>query len=192
MAEMVKEARKAAELHGQAAHQSEEMQHQLADVVGKGALKYFILKVDPKKKMLFDPAASIDLNGNTGPFIQYAYARIQSIMHRSQAFEVENSDVVNAFSIDSAHISEKEIGLIKILNEYPLIIQTAGLQYSPAIIANYIYDLVKHYNSFYQSYPIFDDSQPVHTQFRVLISGEVGKVIKSGMGLLGVSVPDHM
>lgn len=181
---MVKDAREASEIHGHISEQSEEEKAQLADIVGKGALKYFILKVDPTKKMLFDPTASIDLNGNTAPFIQYAYARIQSIIRR--AGEVVPVDY------SSELLTDKEIGLIKQLADYPQVILEAGQNFSPANIANYVYDLVKMYNSFYQSTPIFDDQQPEQTKFRVLLSANVGRVIQSGMKLLGIDVPERM
>jgi arginyl-tRNA synthetase len=181
---MVKDAREASEIHGHISEQSEEEKAQLADIVGKGALKYFILKVDPTKKMLFDPSASIDLNGNTAPFIQYAYARIQSIIRR--AGEVVPVDY------SSELLTDKEIGLIKQLADYPQVILEAGQNFSPANIANYVYDLVKMYNSFYQSTPIFDDQQPEQTKFRVLLSANVGRVIQSGMKLLGIDVPERM
>ncbi|UTW65975.1 arginine--tRNA ligase [bacterium SCSIO 12643] len=181
---MVDDAKKASEIHGHISDQTEEEQNALADKVGKGALKYFILKVDPKKKMLFDPSASIDLNGNTAPFIQYAHARIQSIIRRAGGVE--------PVKISEDHLTEKELDLIKTMNDYPSIIAEAGKNYSPANIANYIYDLVKMYNSFYQSTPIFNEDNEPLTQFRVLLSDQVGKTIKSGMKLLGIQVPDRM
>lgn len=181
---MVDDAQKASELHGNVSDQTQEDQLALADMVGKGALKYFILKVDPKKKMMFDPSASIDLNGNTGPFIQYAHARIQSIITRAGG--VEN------VKLDSQEISDKEFEIIKMLNDYPTVIAEAGINFSPANVANYVYELVKMYNSFYQSTPIFNDDNEAQTKFRVSLSAEVGKVIKSGMGLLGVQVPNRM
>ncbi len=181
---MVTDAKEASELHGHISDQKEEEKAALADMVGKGALKYFILKVDPKKKMMFDPSASIDLNGNTGPFIQYAHARIQSIINRAEGVE--------QVSMDANQLSEKEIELIKMLNDYPTVIYEAGLEYSPATIANYVYDLVKLYNSFYQSTPIFNDDNANLTKYRVLLSANVGGVIKSGMGLLGIQVPNRM
>lgn len=181
---MVEDARKASEVHGHISDQTNEEQDTLADTVGKGALKYFILKVDPKKKMLFDPSASIDLNGNTAPFIQYAHARIQSIIRRAGGVELVKAT--------DEELSDKELDLIKTLNDYPSVIEEAGKNYSPANIANYIYDLVKMYNSFYQSTPIFNEDNEQLTKFRVLLSSQVGKTIKSGMGLLGISVPDRM
>ena len=187
MADMVADARKASDIHGHVSEQSEDEKAELADTIGKGALKYFIMKVDPKKKMMFDPTASIDLNGNTAPFIQYAYARIQSIIKRAGNPEEFRSVVVNP-----SELSDKELELIKMLNDYPVIITEAGTNYSPANIANYVYDLVKGYNSFYQSTPIFNDDNETQTQFRVLLSETVGKVVNTGMGLLGIKVPNRM
>jgi arginyl-tRNA synthetase len=184
MSDMVVSARTASDLHGHVSEQTEEEKAELADTIGKGALKYFIMKVDPKRKMMFDPTASIDLNGNTAPFIQYAHARIQSIIRRAGGVE--------EVFVDAALLSEKELDLIKMLNDYPLVITDAGSNYSPANIANYVYDLVKGYNSFYQSTPIFNDDNEKLTKFRVLLSANVGQVVKSGMGLLGISVPDKM
>tara|TARA_R110002050_G_scaffold109799_1_gene221463 strand:+ start:219271 stop:221082 length:1812 start_codon:yes stop_codon:yes gene_type:complete len=196
MADMVADARKGSEIHGHVAEQSEAEKAALADIIGKGALKYFIMKVDPKKKMMFDPSASIDLNGNTAPFIQYAYARIQSIIRRGVGEDQTSDSIQNsAFgntSIDASELTEKELELIKLLNDFPTIIAEAGANYSPANVANYVYDLVKTYNSFYQSTPIFTDDNEAHTNYRVMLSATVGKVVKSGMGLLGIQVPNRM
>ena len=133
---------------------------------------------------MFDPTASIDLNGNTAPFIQYAHARIQSIIRRAEGVEL--------VQLNADELSEKELEIIKALNDYPLIIADAGKSFSPATVANYVYDLVKLYNSFYQSTPIFNDDNENQTKFRVLLSANVGEVIKSGMALLGITVPDKM
>lgn len=184
MANMVKDARIASDEHGHSDDKEEAEKQELANIVGKGALKYFILKVDPKKKMLFDPQKSIDLNGNTAPFIQYAYARIQSIKNRAGG--------VTSISKTVASVGEKEIDLIKALNDYPGIVAEAGKNYTPSTIANYVYDLVKQYNSFYQSTPIFNDDDAEITKFRVALSHSVGEVIKSGLSLLGVQVPQRM
>ena len=136
---------------------------------------------------MFDPTASIDLNGNTAPFIQYAHARIQSIILRAGGI-----DEVQSAKVDASELSEKELELIKALNDYPTVIADAGLNFSPANIANYVYDLVKMYNSFYQSTPIFNDDNEAQTKFRVLLSAKVGEVVNSGMGLLGIKVPNRM
>ena len=156
----------------------------LYETMGLGALKYFILKVDPKKRILFDPKESVDFNGNTGPFIQYTYARIQSILRKS-TFDIEEKCAVNTL-----HAKEKE--LIKILETYPEIIQSAAQQFSPAIVANYTYELVKHFNSFYQNITILGEEDDAIKRFRVQLSNKVGEVIKSAMGLLGIEVPVRM
>ena len=156
----------------------------LYETMGLGALKYFILKVDPKKRILFDPKESVDFNGNTGPFIQYTYARIQSILRKS-TFDIEEKCAVNTL-----HAKEKE--LIKILETYPEIIQSAAQQFSPAIVANYTYELVKHFNSFYQNITILGEEDDAIKRFRVQLSNKVGEVIKSAMGLLGIEVPLRM
>ena len=152
--------------------------------IGLGALKYFILKVDPKKRILFDPAASIDFQGNTGPFIQYAYARIQAIVRKSAH---DQSVIPSAIQL---HEKEKEV--LKQLELFPEIIQQAAKQYSPAIIANYTYELVKAYNSFFQNVSIFGADTENETLFRAQLSEWVGTVIRSAFGILGISVPERM
>ena len=163
---------------------SEEEKNKLYRVIGLGALKYFILKVDPKKRILFDPKASVDFQGNTGPFIQYTYARIQSIL-RKATFDssTEVSDI-------GLHQKEKE--LIKQLQVYPEIIQQAANQYSPALIANYTYDLVKEFNSFYQNVSILGEENKKKKIFRVQLSKKVAEVIKSAFHMLGIQVPERM
>ena len=163
---------------------SDKEKSKLYKTIGLGALKYFILKVDPKKRILFDPKESIDFNGNTGPFIQYTYARIQSILRKAN-FETKH-DVLTS----TLHPKEKE--LIKLLQNYPTIIQNAADNLSPALIANYTYELVKGYNSFYQSVPIFGADNENDKDTRVQISYMVGNVIKSSFLLLGIEVPDRM
>jgi|TARA_B110000908_G_scaffold39774_1_gene48103 arginyl-tRNA synthetase len=155
----------------------------LYENIGLGALKYFMLKVDPKKRMLFDPKESIDFNGNTAPFIQYTHARIQSIVRKyDKPASVE----------DGIEMIEKERDLIKVLMEYPQVIQDSASNYSPALLANYIYDLVKEFNGYYQNVPILVADSEKTIAFRVAISQKVANVIKSGMNLLGISVPDKM
>jgi arginyl-tRNA synthetase len=155
-------------------------------IIGSGALKYFILKVDPKKNMLFDPKESIDFNGNTGPFIQYTYARIQSILRKA----AESGIIMNA-SVDYPCLDDKEIQLIKLIYKYPQIIAEAGNTLSPALIANYVYELAKEFNQFYHDYPIMkaDGSERV---FRLLLSKVTSGVIESAMAILGIEVPERM
>ena len=156
---------------------------ELYETVGMGALKYFMLKVDPKKRMLFDPKESIDFNGNTGPFIQYTYARIQSIL-RKNTLEIKIDE--------GSDITYKERALIILLLEFPKIIQEAANSYSPALVANYVYEIVKEFNSYYQSTPILGADSPSIISFRVALSKQTAKVIKSSMSLLGVNVPQRM
>ena len=153
-------------------------------MIGLGALKYFILKVDPKKSMMFNPEESIDFNGHTGPFIQYTHARIRSLQRRAQEVKttVEPSSKLHA----------KEKDLIKVILLYPQVIQDAAQQCSPAIIANYTYELVKAYNQFYQQVPVFAVDQELDKNFRIGLSGFVGEVISSSMSLLGIRVPERM
>ena len=163
---------------------SEEQKQEVYKTIGLGALKYFILKVDPKKRILFDPAASVDFQGNTGPFIQYAYARVQAIVRKSAHDQsVIPSDI---------QLHEKEREVLKQLELFPEIIQQAAKQYSPAIIANYTYELVKTYNSFFQNVSIFGANTENETLFRAQLSQWVGTVIGSAFGLLGINVPERM
>ena len=154
------------------------------EMIGLGALKYFILKVDPKKRMMFNPEESIDFNGHTGPFIQYTHARIRSLQRRAK-------DVITTVEPSSKlHAKEKE--LIKVILLYPQVIQDAAQQCSPAIIANYTYELVKAYNQFYQQLPVISADQELDKNFRIGLSGFVGEVISSSMSLLGIRVPERM
>lgn len=161
---------------------------EISRIVGLGALKYFILKVDPRKNMTFNPKESIDFNGNTGPFIQYTYARIRSVMRKALEAgidynKVDMSDVVPV---------EKEIDLIQRLAAYPATVSESGRSYSPALIANYVYDLVKEYNQFYHDYSILREEKESVRAFRLMLSANVAKVVSSGMGLLGIEVPERM
>jgi arginyl-tRNA synthetase len=183
MQEMYLNAKTISQELGKLEGMEEKESESLYENIGLGALKYFMLKVDPKKRMLFDPKESIDFNGNTAPFIQYTHARIQSIIRKFD----------KPASIDSSvEMIEKERELIKVLMEYPQLIQDAASNYSPALLANYIYDLVKEFNGYYQNVPILVADNEQTIAFRVAISQQVAKVIKSGMNLLGISVPDKM
>ena len=184
MVEMSKTAASIAEDLGKLEGMSEEDKSSLYHTIGLGALKYFILKVDPKKRILFDPESSVDFAGNTGPFIQYTYARIQSILRKA--------DAIDSTSIALTSIEEKEKEIIKYLMEYPNVIQQATAQYSPALIANYSYDLVKLFNSFYQNISILGEEDQLRKNFRVLLSQQVSKVLKQSTGLLGIDVPERM
>ena len=182
--EMTNKAEDITESSGKLEFISKEERNSLYSTIGLGALKYYILKVDPKKRILFDPEASIDFNGNTGPFIQYTYARIKTLI---------NNVKEKTFSIDeSLKIENKEKELIKHLGRYPEIIFLAGNQYSPAIIANYLYDLVKSYNTFYQNINILKTDNLKLQNFRIALSKKVAEVIKNASYLLGIEVPNRM
>ena len=154
-------------------------------MIGLGALKYFILKVDPRKTMLFDPSESIDFNGNTGPFIQYTHARIQSVLRKS-------GEDYNAVDISAVAPNDKETVIIQKLADFSSAVADAGRNYSPALIANYVYDLAKEYNQFYHDYSILKEQDNQVRAFRLLLSATVASVIRRGMGLLGIEVPDRM
>ena len=186
MFEMTDTAKNISQELGKLDGYSEEEKSDLYRIIGLGALKYFILKVDPKKRILFDPKASVDFQGNTGPFIQYTYARIQSILRKA---EFDFSLEVKSISI-SLHSKEKE--LIKQLELYPDIIQQAAKNYSPALIANYTYDLVKEFNSFYQNVSILGETNESKKIIRVQLANKVAYVIKSAFSLLGIQVPKRM
>ncbi|MBN8566670.1 MAG: arginine--tRNA ligase [Flavobacteriales bacterium] len=184
MVEMTQTAGKIAQELGKLEGYSEEEKQRLYKIIGLGALKYFMLKVDPKKTMLFNPEESVDFNGNTGPFIQYTYARIQSILRKAEV------DVTEECANIALLPKEKE--LIKLMETYPTVIQNAAQAYSPAIVANYVYDLVKEYNSFYQAIPILPEKDENLRLFRVQLSKKVGEIIASAFQLLGIEVPERM
>ncbi len=186
MAEMVNTAREISEDLGKLEGYSNEEKEHLYKTIGLGALKYYILKVDPKKRILFDPKESIDFNGNTGPFIQYTYARIQSILRKADF----DFDVILNESEVSLHPKEKEV--IKQLQLFPEAIQNAAKNHSPALIANYTYELVKTYNSFYQSVPILGSTNQEEKIFRTRLSKKVADTIKTAFTLLGIDVPERM
>ncbi len=177
---MSKELGKLESLSGDEAEQTFRM-------IALGALKYFILKVDPRKNMMFNPEESIDFNGNTGPFIQYTYARIQSVLRKAEEKQVEINPQIKV-----AELSEKEKELLKRLSLYPSVVKEAGDNYSPAVIANYCYELVKEFNQFYHDHSILGVDDLDVMNFRLVIASAVGKVVKSGMALLGVEMPERM
>ena len=184
MIEMTSTAKEISQELGKLEDYSEEEKGKLYKTIGLGALKYYILKVDPKKRILFNPKESIDFNGNTGPFIQYTYARIQSILRKA--------DFEHSKNVHVAKLHPKEKELIKQLQNFPEIIQNAAQNLSPALIANYTYDLVKDYNSFYQSVPILGSDKEAEKIFRTQLSSKVGQIIKSAFSLLGIDVPERM
>src|SRR5690554_1504419 len=184
ISDMEATAREISEELGKLDGYSDEDKAKLYKIIGLGALKYYILKVDPKKRILFNPQESVDFAGNTGPFIQYTYARIQSIIRKA--------DFDFSQPVSQTALGEKEKELIKQIALFPEVIQNAAATYSPALIANYVYDLVKEYNSFYQSVPILAAENQMDKIFRVQLSKKVGDTIKSGFSLLGIDVPERM
>ena len=160
---------------------------EIARKVGLGALKYFILKVDPRKNMLFNPAESIDFNGNTGPFIQYTHARIRSILRKAQ----ESQSIPNQPNTPIT-LNSKEIDLIQKLSEFPAAVEQAGKDYSPSGIANYCYELTKQFNQFYHDYSILGADTEEQKAVRLMLAKNVAKTIKNGMALLGIEVPERM
>ena len=183
MVEMTTTAKEISEELGKLDGYSDAEKSELYQTIGLGALKYFILKVDPKKRILFDPKSSVDFQGNTGPFIQYTYARIQSIVRKA------NFDFASPVAIE-LHVKEKE--LLKQLALFPETIQQAAANYSPAVIANFTYDLVKEFNSFYQNVPILGEEDQNKKIFRVQLSKKVADTIKQAFSLLGIRVPERM
>jgi arginyl-tRNA synthetase len=171
--------------HGKNDELSPEEQQHLYHILALGALKYFILKVDPTKNMLFNPAESIDFNGNTGPFIQYTHARIKSVLRKC-------GEDYNAVDISAVVPNEKETSLIQKLADFTVAVADAGRNYSPALIANYIYDLAKEYNQFYHDCSILKEQDGAVRAFRLLLSATVADVICRGMSLLGIEVPERM
>ena len=186
--EMIKTARETSQELGKLDGVSEQEAAEIARMVGLGALKYFILKVDPRKNMTFNPKESIDFNGNTGPFIQYTHARIKSVLRKAKEQGINSSTLAN-FHLS---ISEKEQYLIQMLSEFPAVVKQAGNEFSPALIANYIYELVKEYNQFYHDFSILREENSELKSLRLIISETIANVIKTGMGLLGIDVPERM
>lgn len=186
--EMISDAQKTSEELGKFADMSDEERNNIARIVGLGALKYFILKVDARKNMLFNPAESIDFNGNTGPFIQYTYARIRSILRKADA---EGQSVPTSLAGDMP-INDKEIELIQKMNEYASVVLQAGKDYSPSGIANYCYELTKEFNQFYHDYSILNAEDEKQKIVRLVLAKNVAKIIKNGMRLLGIEVPERM
>ena len=188
MEEMVSAARRTSEELGKFADMAENERNEIARIVGMGALKYFILKVDARKNMLFNPEESIDFNGNTGPFIQYTYARIRSIMRKAEAEGI----VLPSVLPHTLPLNEKEVQLIQKLNSFETVIEQAGKDYSPSGIANYCYELTKDFNQFYHDYSILNAESAEAKTLRLALAKNVAKTIKNGMQLLGIEVPERM
>ena len=186
--EMISTARETSQELGKLDGITEEEAVNIARMVGLGALKYFILKVDPKKSMTFNPKESIDFNGNTGPFIQYTHARIKSVLRKADEQGISHKSLTGK----NIPLSEKENYLVQTLAEFPQIVKEAGDEFSPALIANYIYELVKEYNQFYHDFSILREENADLKVFRLVLSETIANVIKTGMGLLGIEVPERM
>ena len=190
MDEMIETARATSAELGKLDGLSKEEQDDIMRIVGMGALKYFILKVDARKNMTFNPKESIDFNGNTGPFIQYTYARIRSIMRKAAEEGIKLN--VNLYADENSQISEKELGLIQMLIGFRDVVHQAADDYNPSVIANYCYDLAKEFNQFYHDFSIMHEPSRELKLFRLVLAQNVGKILKLGMGLLGIELPDRM
>lgn len=186
MEEMVSGAREVSRELGKLDGLTEAETEEISEIVGLGALKYFLLKVDPRKNILFNPKESIDFNGNTGPFIQYTYARIRSVLRKAAEMNLTAADY------SAVAPNEKEIALIQTLADFPATVQEAGRTYSPAIIANYVYELVKQYNQFYHDYSILKEEDAAVRSLRLALCDATSRVVATGMGLLGIRVPERM
>ena len=186
IADMIGTAREMSDELGKLDGCSEQEAAAICEMVGLGALKYFILKVDPKKTMLFDPRESIDFNGNTGPFIQYTHARIRSILRKAEEAGIDASTYVNATLLP------EEVELVKALAEYPAVVRTAGEQFAPSVIAAYAYDLAKQFNGYYHDHSILKEDNEAVRSLRLKLAAEVARVIRSAMSLLGINVPERM
>ena len=196
IAAMIEDARRTSDELGKFDDMSEEERQEIARIVGLGALKYFILKVDARKNMLFNPEESIDFNGNTGPFIQYTHARIRSILRKAQASPnppfPSCARLPVAFPREGAKLNGKEIELVQKMNDYAAAVEQAGKDYSPSGIANYCYELTKEFNQWYHDYSILGAEDEATRDLRLVIARNVAKIIKNGMALLGIEVPERM
>lgn len=188
MEEMIAQARAVMDEAGKTADMTEDEKQEVARIVGLGALKYFLLKVDARKNMQFNPEESVDFNGNTGPFIQYTYARIQSILRKAAEAGIALPETLPT----DIEISAKEEALVQRLSEFATVVAQAGVDYSPSIIANYCYETVKEYNQFYHDFSILREEDLRKQQFRLVLSQNVAKIIRTGMGLLGIEMPERM
>lgn len=186
---MIADARKTADEAGKNADLTEEEKQEIARIVGMGALKYFILKVDARKNMLFNPEESIDFNGNTGPFIQYTHARIKSIMRKAAD---QGTTIPEQLDANTAVLNAKEIDLIQKMNAYGVAVEQAGKDYSPSGIANYCYELTKEFNQWYHDFSVLNAEDEQTKITRLVIAKNVAKIIKQGMALLGIEVPERM
>lgn len=188
IAEMKRQARQTIDAAGKFGERTEEEKDEVARIVGLGALKYFLLKVDARKNMLFNPEESIDFNGNTGPFIQYTYARIRSILRKAEAEQMQ----VSCNFAATPEISTKEEAVVQHLSDFASVVRQAGEEFAPNAIANYCYELAKEYNQFYHDYKVLGETDENKRQFRLVLSRNVAKVLRLGMGLLGIEMPERM
>jgi len=186
MDEMYSTARNMSEELGKLDGYSEDEKEDIINTIGMGALKYFILKVDPRKNMIFDPVESVDFNGNTGPFIQYTHARIRSVLRKA----VENGEKLSPET--GYPMNPKEKALAIMITRFPETVEMAGSEMNPAVVANYCYELAREYNQFYHDFSILSAETVAEKQFRLLLSELVGRIISRGMGLLGIDVPERM
>ena len=185
---MIAQARETADAAGKFNDRSEAEKDEVARIVGLGALKYFLLKVDARKNMLFNPEESIDFNGNTGPFIQYTHARIRSILRKAAEAGLTLPDALPT----TTDLSLKEEELIQHVADFAAVVRQAGTEYQPAAVANYCYELVKDFNQFYHDYSILHEADEDKRTFRLVLAANVAKVIRTGMSLLGIEVPERM
>ncbi|MDO5664766.1 MAG: arginine--tRNA ligase [Bacteroidia bacterium] len=188
MKEMIETARETSGELGKLDNVAAEEADRIATMIGLGALKYFILKVDPKKNMTFNPQESIDFNGNTGPFIQYTHARIKSVLRKAEEQNISISEKLDL----SVTLSEKEEGLVQMLAEFPAVVKQAGNEYNVSLIGNYVYDLAKEFNQFYHELPMLKEENSALRDFRLVLAKNVASIIKKGMGLFGIEVPERM
>ena len=188
MAAMIQTAKETSAELGKLDGLTQEEADNISRIVGLGALKYFILKVDARKNMLFNPEESIDFNGNTGPFIQYTYARIQSVLRKAAESGIQVPEVIPS----GLSLNTKEEDLIQTLADFGVVVNQAATDYNPSVIANYTYDLVKEYNQFYHDFSILREENDSKKIFRLALSANVAKIVKSAMSLLGIEVPDRM
>jgi len=187
MAAMKDVAREVAEEQGKLEGLSSEEKEALYHVIGMSALKYFLLRVDPKKTMLFNPKDSIDFNGHTGPFIQYGYVRTRAILRKA-----EEQGIITADSPGVSEFNEYEKNLVRRLHDFPEATREAAINYNPSIVANFCYDLARDFNGFYQHCPILREENAANRNFRIQLVGKTGDVLRTGMGLLGVEMPERM
>jgi arginyl-tRNA synthetase len=185
LSSVINEAKSLTSDRGYLEELSEEEIFDICKKIGNSGLKYFLLKVDPKKKMSFNPKETLDLSGHTGPFIQYTFVRIKSLLNKSE-------DLNNEFSIENLKLNSKELEVLKYISNFPDVLDQSAKELSPYLLANYLYTLVKSYNSFYQDHPIITEKEDALRNFRIQMSKLVAEIIEKGMGILGIEMPERM